>query len=66
MVVILIPRIYRMKIIKIGRADLEGIAYLFISEISIYYQNLVLSARTRLNTSSRLGITNTIFMLYTA
>ena len=25
MVVILIPRIYRMKIIKIGRADLEGI-----------------------------------------
>ena len=26
LVVILIPRIYRMKIIKIGRADLEGIS----------------------------------------
>jgi len=32
-VVILIPRIYRMKIIKIGRADLEGIFVLNQEEV---------------------------------
>jgi hypothetical protein len=42
----------------------SSVAYLFVREMSIYFQNLTLSAGTRLDANSRSGIAKIIYSCF--